>query len=236
MKVSLPMTQGAMHSDSAFSYLCNACGRCCYHKRIQTNPYEVLRLARNRGLSTGQFMRRYLEAEGPYLRVTDEAACVFLSDKACTVHADRPLACRTYPLGRWVSAEGEESFRLLDPHPQTEGSYGRDGTVAEFLKAQGAQPYMEAADKYQAMFYRLFDAVQQILPTATGLASEAQAALFAADETGRPRYMEWLDVDSMAESYCAEHRRAVPRDLDEVLSLHVLAIDQWLSKRTGDKP
>ena len=33
---------------ASFSYTCNRCNRCCRDKRIQVNPYEVLRLSRNR--------------------------------------------------------------------------------------------------------------------------------------------------------------------------------------------
>lgn len=32
-----------------FSYVCNRCRRCCHHKLIRVNPYEIARLARNQG-------------------------------------------------------------------------------------------------------------------------------------------------------------------------------------------
>ena len=38
-----------------FGYVCHRCMKCCHHKRIQLNPYEVARLARNRGMTTGEF-------------------------------------------------------------------------------------------------------------------------------------------------------------------------------------
>jgi len=80
-----------MTRDSLFSYQCQACcGRCCYNKRITVNPYEVLRLATNKGVSTDEFIRFYLEKEGPYLNVTAEGNCVFHSGKECGVHADSP--------------------------------------------------------------------------------------------------------------------------------------------------
>ena len=31
-----------MHRDSAFSYTCHACNRCCHNKAIRVNPYEIL--------------------------------------------------------------------------------------------------------------------------------------------------------------------------------------------------
>ncbi|MEN8190438.1 MAG: YkgJ family cysteine cluster protein, partial [Thermodesulfobacteriota bacterium] len=159
-----------MKRDSVFSYRCMACGRCCVNKQIAVNPYEVLRLARSKGVSTGEFISCFLAKDGPYLRVTTDGDCVFYSSKKCSVHADRPLPCRTYPLGRWVSADGEETFRELQPHPQCKGVYGEEGTVMDFLKQQEAQPYLENADRYQGLFYRLFDALQEELSLHSELA------------------------------------------------------------------
>jgi len=222
-----------MNLNSNFSYRCIACGRCCSNKRVQTNPYEVLRLARNLGVSTGEFVRRFLEKQGPYLQVTSSGTCIFRDGETCGVHADRPLACRTYPLGRWVSAEAEETFRELEPHPHCEGIYSKDGTVEQFLMQQGAQPYMEAADKYQALFYRLFDAVQQMLPTNPRLADETQAAIFTSDVDNMHAFMELLDVDAAVSTYCKELRRDLPTERKEIVNLHIMAIDQRLAISTG---
>lgn len=214
--------------DSAFSYRCRGCGRCCVHKRIQVNPYEILRLARNRGLSTGKFCRRYLEQDGPWLRTTEEGACVFLRDGGCSVHPDRPLACRTYPLGRWRSADAEETFRRLRSHPRSEGVFGRDGTVQRFLDEQGVAPYAEAADRYQALFYRLFDALHRILPRRPDLPDATPRALLASDESDAPAFLEWLDVDAIVSRACADRGREVPGQIEAVVCLHIAAIDQWL--------
>jgi len=230
------MNTEILNRGSSFSYRCNACGRCCFNKRIQTNPYEVLRLARNLGISTGEFTLHYLEKEGPYLGIVETGACVFLSEKGCDVHADRPLACRTYPIGRWVSGGGEETFRELKPHPQTEGVYGRDTTVEHFLKQQGVQSYVEAADRYLALFDRLFDALQLVLPSDPALTHDAQTAMFTRDESDIPAFMEWLDVDRAVERYCTEHGLAVPYENREIINLHILAIDQELDKLTGNQP
>jgi Fe-S-cluster containining protein len=230
------MTSEILDRDSAFSYLCNACGRCCFNKRIQTNPYEVLRLARKLGMSTSEFMQGYLVSEGPYLQITREGACIFLDGKRCTVHGDQPLACRTYPLGRWVSGDGEETFRTLKPHPQTEGVYGREGTVERFLEQQGAAPYIAAADRYQELFYRLFDVLQRLLSTETDLAGRAEKAMFARDAADRPAFTEWLDVDVAVERYCTQHEVAFPRDIRGMMNLHIQSIDEWIDGSTGDAP
>ena len=230
------MTTELMNRNSRFSYHCNACGRCCVNKRIQTNPYEVLRLARNLGMKTGEFVQQYLEKEGPYLRVTAESACVFLDNKGCVVHQDRPIACRTYPLGRWVSAKYEETFRELIPHPESEGVYGRNGTIGQFLTEQGVLPYLEAADRYQALFYRMFDALQQVLSIDSELSGNAQTAMFTRNQADMPAFMEWLDVDGAVERYCSEHGLVPPEAIVARVDLHVQAIDQWLDRQSGGTP
>jgi uncharacterized protein len=225
-----------MNRNSPFSYHCNACGRCCVNKRIQTNPYEVLRLAHNLGMKTGEFVRQYLDTEGPYLRVTAEGACIFLDNKGCGVHQDRPIACRTYPLGRWVSANFEETYRELKPHPECEGEYGRDGTIGQFLIEQEVLPYLEAADRYQALFYRMFDALQQILPIDSDLPGDAQTAMFTGGQADMPAFMEWLDIDGAVEKYCKEHKLVPPDAIVEIMDLHIQAIDQWLDSQSGGTP
>ena len=122
---------------SAFSYECHQCSRCCFNKRIQVNPYEVARLARNQGVPTTKLIGTRLEPGKPYLKNQPDGACVFLTDRECRVHGDRPLVCRLYPLGQTVTGEGQESFHHSTPHPETKGVYGHDGTVEDFLVAKG---------------------------------------------------------------------------------------------------
>src|ERR1019366_8586782 len=124
----------ALDRKSAFSYQCNACSRCCHNKAIRVGPYEILRLARRLGMTTTEFIARHTEAGGTLLRMRDEndRACIFLDDKGCSVHPDRPLACRLYPLARWVDPDGRESFGHLTPHPKTEGIYGTGGAGADY--------------------------------------------------------------------------------------------------------
>lgn len=234
MTAAGPLVAPVYRRDDAFSYHCGACGRCCHGKRIPLGPYDILRLARHFGLMSGEFLRRHAEREGPWLRTTEDGVCVFLEAGHCTVHADRPLACRVYPLGRWVTAAGEETFRELPPHPETEGRYGRDSTVAEFLRRQGAPPYLEAVDRYQALFYRLFDALQAESPGRQELAGVVPEMLGqAAGEGEDPRFVEWLDADGMVGRYCDTHQLPVPEAIDSVVEMHIQAIDEWLNSTTG---
>lgn len=221
-----------MNRETIFSYSCHGCGRCCHYKRIQVNPYEILRLARHHSVTAGEFIRNYLENDGPYLRNGDDGACIFLDGKGCSVHADRPLVCRLYPLGRRLDANGEESFLESKPHPQSEGVYGRGGTIMQFLEQQGALPYMEVTDRYQALFYRLFDALQQKLKDDPELSQSTRTFIFES-ERSLP-FAEWLDAEETAKLYCKENGLQMPSEPAAVADLHIAAIDLWLDALTGD--
>jgi uncharacterized protein len=131
-----------MERDSPFSYACHACNRCCRNKAIRVSPYEILRLARYLCISTTQFVENHTEAGGTVLRSKENGDCGFLGERGCSVHPDRPLACRIYPLARWVSPDGDESFGHLTPHPKTECVYGISGTVQDYLDHQQLAPFL----------------------------------------------------------------------------------------------
>ena len=154
----------SLQRDSAFSYLCNACSRCCHNKAIRVGPYEILRLARRLGMTTTEFIALHTEAGGTMLRMRDEnnRACIFLSEKGCGVHPDRPLACRLYPLARWVDSDGQESFGHLTPHPKTEGMYGTGATVGDYLDQQGAAPFFDVGDRYGAVYQRMVERLERL--------------------------------------------------------------------------
>ena len=136
-----------------FSYACNRCGLCCRDKVIALSPYDVIRIARAAGISTGEAVVRYTIRRGSLLRFLPEGHCVALDNAQCRIHAGRPLACRLYPLGlerapsagmtSWV-----ERFVQLEPAAGSAGVYGSSGTVEEFIEAQGTVPYLAAGALY----------------------------------------------------------------------------------------
>ncbi len=118
-----------------FSFACHrgvACfTECCRQLDLALTPYDVLRLKQRLGLDSRTFLEQYVIIErneqSPfpvcYLTMVDDgrASCVFVSSGGCTVYADRPGACRCYPVGRGVSRTAEgglvERFVLIrEPH------------------------------------------------------------------------------------------------------------------------
>src|SRR5271155_1752527 len=141
-----------LHRNSQFSYLCNACGLCCHDKVITLSPFDVLRLARAAGISTREAIKRFTIRRGSILKFTDGGACVALEGVRCGVHRGRPLACRLYPLGiERIEGAGDEKFVTLEPAKGSLGVYGIDGTVNDFVEAQGVGEYLEAIARYRSL-------------------------------------------------------------------------------------
>ena len=219
---------------SAFSYTCNQCSRCCYDKRIQGNPYEVARLARNKGVSTTDLIANFLEPGKPYLDNQSNGTCVFLTDQGCSVHADRPLVCRLYPLGQTLTGEGLESFRYATPHPETEGVYGHDGTVEDFLTAQGVAPFLQARDRYLSVVYRLLDVLAQDAE-GNDEAFAMTKQTFSDEASIQQALEEWLDMDLVVARHCQAHHLNEPHELEERLTLHIEAMEAWINHHSkGD--
>jgi uncharacterized protein len=214
-----------MRRDSAFSYACHACNRCCRNKAIRVSPYEILRLARFLGLSTTEFIERHTEAGGTVLRTKENGDCGFLGEHGCSVHPDRPLACRIYPLARWVSPDGAESFGHLTPHPGTEGVYGKLGIVQDYLDQQKVAPFFEMSECYGRLYQRMFDMLEKLDPDELDRRSERRGAI---DELPAGTLASgWMDIDAAiadAEgSSCDQHFI-----VEEAIDLHIAAIEAWL--------
>jgi Fe-S-cluster containining protein len=151
--------------DSAFSYQCQQCGQCCRDKVITLSPYDVIRIARACGISTGEALQRFTVRRGMMLRFREDGRCAALDGLRCSIHAGRPLACRVYPLGiQWQpSSKNEPEFVALEPARGSTGIYGSDGTVASFLQGQDVQPYLAALESYRELFAAFHDRIAELV-------------------------------------------------------------------------
>jgi Fe-S-cluster containining protein len=191
-------------------------------------PYEALRLSRRLGISTTEFLSRHTEAGGTVLQTREEdRSCVFLGPRGCTVHPDRPLACRLYPLARWIAPDGDESFGHLEPHPQTAGIYGTNGTVESFLAAQGLSPYFEMADRYGVVYDRMVAVLERFDPSEDiDRRTERRAEIDELD--AGTLATAWFDVDTTVSAYCRERSLPAPTEVNALVDLHLKAMDTWL--------
>ena len=116
------------------------------------------------GINSSEFMEQYTsiaysaEKRVPvvFLKMNDgDKKCQFMSEKGCGVYANRPWACRMYPLGmaeRATSQAAAERFYFVVKEELCHG-HGKGGecAVREFIDGQGVEPY----DVMQGPFRRL---------------------------------------------------------------------------------
>lgn len=96
--------KGPWYADGLV-FACSRCGDCCTGAPgyVWVGAAEIERLARETGLGTAEFTRRYVRQVGPRLSLIERANgdCVFWeSDRGCTVYEARPTQCRTWPFWR----------------------------------------------------------------------------------------------------------------------------------------
>ena len=92
-----------------FDFVCAGCGDCCRNRRdLVLSGYDLYRIARRLGLPPRLTADAFCKQEfapqtllpAVVLRPNARTGnCPFFEADACTIHADRPLACALYPLG-----------------------------------------------------------------------------------------------------------------------------------------
>lgn len=166
---SLPDNVLPIEDNEPFSFACHpqvSCFTdCCRQLELALTPYDILRLKRETGLSSTQFLDDYviMEQEGNdifprfYLTMVDDgrASCVFVADSGCTVYPGRPGACRTYPMGRAAVRHSDDSIRqffVLLNEPHCHGfSEEATQTAKQYSREQGLEEYNRFNDSVAAI-------------------------------------------------------------------------------------
>ena len=209
--------------ESAFSFACRACGRCCTGKIIMAGPHEILGMSRLLGISTTEFLSLYADNGATTLRSEADGRCVFVTASGCRVHPQRPLVCRLYPLGRMTDETGVERFTTFPVQAGCEAEFGREGTIGTFLESQGVGPYLEWSRRYGELFRRMVELLDRL---------DVRGKVDAAEpEQGPDRepLSSWQDIDASLAEYCVARHLAVPAGIDDAIALHIRALGEWLS-------
>ncbi|MGO8952633.1 MAG: YkgJ family cysteine cluster protein [Rhodomicrobium sp.] len=155
-----PVEPVKLAANDTFRFRCHrgvSCWNvCCHGADITLPPYDILRLSRRFGMRPAEFLEKYTvpaEHDGgvPIVKLKmsggdGKGACHFLAEEGCTVYADRPAACRYYPLGlisvKLKDSEAKEDFHFLVREDHCRGhDEAQTQTVAEFCKDQGLEHY-----------------------------------------------------------------------------------------------
>jgi Fe-S-cluster containining protein len=77
---------------------CKKCGNCCKTLSPCVNDSEIDFLSQLDNLSRNDFMIRFLEKDKfEDTRYLKDSPCKYLMDKQCTIYANRPKDCKSYP-------------------------------------------------------------------------------------------------------------------------------------------
>lgn len=159
-------------ADTEFRFHCHAglaCfNRCCQNPTIILKPYDILRLRRCLGITSTAFLARYTvrvleEVSGLPLRLLaeptgDAPGCPFLTSEGCGVYADRPAACRLFPVvqGSQLTEAGVVDRYFLKKLDGCEGFAGAaTWTLSQWRQAQGLEPYDASNGAWTAILLQL---------------------------------------------------------------------------------
>jgi Fe-S-cluster containining protein len=145
---------------------------CCRDLHLTLTPYDVLRAKRALAMDSTAFLDHHtVQDTDPTwkipvvrLKMAENAvrSCPFVTREGCRIYADRPGACRAYPLGRAarrspsrskVSSVEEEYFVVREPHCFG-FEEGEEWAAESWMEDQGLVVYNEMNDLWMAFLTR----------------------------------------------------------------------------------
>jgi Fe-S-cluster containining protein len=117
---------------------------------IVLNPYEIALICKASGLSYEDLLD-VVETDRvngfPLVMLPRNPVCHFWTDSGCSIYAERPLACRLFPLGRLF--DGGRSFLVLPERNICTGLVpAPSGTIADYLRDQDTALQIKMADQW----------------------------------------------------------------------------------------
>jgi uncharacterized protein len=158
--------------NESFCFACHpqvTCfNQCCADLDLVLHPYDVLRLRRSLKLGDRQFIERFTEAEVargtgfPQISLKmgndQKTSCPFVSEQGCTVYADRPGACRIYPLGRGAGLDQDGKVDVQYVTLKEDHCLGfstdKKWTIDSWLDDQGLSEYLDFNDRHMKLMAR----------------------------------------------------------------------------------
>ncbi|ROR34531.1 YkgJ family cysteine cluster protein [Inmirania thermothiophila] len=167
-----PVVPVQLRGDSRLQFRCrqgiDCWNACCSNIDFALTPYDILRMARRLGLTTGEFLATFtfpyeMDADGlPGVKLRtrdDRPACLFMADEGCTIYEDRPTACRYYPLAllsmRKAGEARDEAHYALVREAHCHGHQEpRELAIDAYRAEQGLEPYDRLARGWRRLLLK----------------------------------------------------------------------------------
>jgi hypothetical protein len=183
---------------------------CCSNIDISLTPYDILRLKQRLDISSGEFLQQYtvpyeMERDGiagvKLKPVENGTACRFMTDEGCGVYADRPTACRYYPVALLSIRRQDEntdrnSFALVKEDHCLGHQEPRTLSIDMYRKEQGLEEYDELARGWRQLVLKK----KSSGPT-VGKPSKRSLQLWFMTCYDVDRFREFVASDKFAELY-----------------------------------
>ncbi|MFZ0450133.1 MAG: YkgJ family cysteine cluster protein [Desulfatiglandaceae bacterium] len=148
-----PGKSDRMDADHVFEFNCSpglSCfTQCCQDVTIVLTPYDVVRMKKALGISSGDFIDNYTIILGRkdkliplvVLKMNDsDKRCPFVKKDGCSIYEDRPWPCRMYPL----DTNDDGTFRIIADDSLCRGLQTDEAwPISEWLIGQGVAIYQE---------------------------------------------------------------------------------------------
>jgi Fe-S-cluster containining protein len=147
-------------NNDTFSFRCypgiGCYNLCCRNLNLFLYPYDVLRLKSTLDISSDEFLDQYVDVvlrsdnyfPEVLLRMSEskEKTCPFLVDAGCSIYADRPDTCRTFPIEQGILYDAvrkkDAALHFFRPPNFCIGQHeDQQWTVATWSRDQDAERY-----------------------------------------------------------------------------------------------
>lgn len=189
-----------MKPTDTFKFSCKACGNCCRNRKepILLTGYDVFRIAKGLKIETIEVVTKYTigyvggTSNLPVLTLKErqDGSCSLLRNGKCMVHANKPLVCAIYPLGRYY-LPAEKRFGYF----QQNICCGTDEvhTLEEWLDKFNIHEWDEASSLWATIITKLAEQTMKIKESKAieKMANILAIALYYDYDTNKP-YTEQL--------------------------------------------
>jgi Fe-S-cluster containining protein len=232
-----PVIPAQLDGDAVIQFRCHkdidCFNACCKNIDIMLTPYDILRLKQRLGITSTEFLRLYTEpfefgknsvAGVKYKPREGTTECQFVTDEGCSVYADRPTACRYYPVGLLSTRRQDENFDrasyALVKEDHCHGHFeDRKLSIDEYRKEQGLEEYDEHGRAWRQLILKVKSAGPAI-----GNMSKTSLRFFFMACYDLDRFREFVRSTGFSTTY----------DLDDA-TLNELLTDDMALMRFGDR-